>query len=58
MKTNLQMRFENLVSGMNLHETRKTYTHENVLYFLRKGAILNTLHKNHDAALHVARELI
>ena len=37
MKTNLQMRFENLVSGMNLPETRKTYTHENVLYFLRKG---------------------
>jgi len=58
MNVNLQIRFENLISDMNLPEDRKTYTHENVLYFLRKGAIINTLHKNHAAALQVARELV
>jgi len=58
MKASLETCFENLISGMNLPESRKKYTHENVLYFLRKGAILNTLHKNHYAALVVARKLI
>jgi len=58
MNVNLQLRFEKLISDMNLPENRKTYTHENVLYFLRNGAILNTLHKNHAAALQVARELV
>jgi len=58
MNANLQIRFENLISDMNLPENRKKYTHENVLYFLRNGAIINTLHKNHTAALQVARELV
>jgi len=58
MNANLQIHFENLISDMNLPENRKKYTHENVLYFLRNGAIINTLHKNHAAALQVARELV
>lgn len=58
MKTKLQKRFEYLVSSMNLPETRKHYTHENVLYFLRNGSIVNTLHKNFNAAMQVARDLI
>ncbi|VAW70313.1 hypothetical protein MNBD_GAMMA10-627 [hydrothermal vent metagenome] len=58
MKKSLEIRFERLISGMNLPESRKTYTPENVLYFLRKGAIVNTLHKNHTVALQVARELV
>ena len=58
MKTNLQKRFENLIFSMDLPDSRKTYSNENVLYFLRNGAIVNTLHKNFNAAVKTARDLI
>ena len=53
-----QKRFEQLIHSMNVPIERKHYKHENVLWFLRIGAIQNATNKNFHAAVEVARKLV
>ena len=57
MRTHQEKRFEHLLASMDIPVSRKQCNHENVLWFLRSGAIKNMKHKNVHEAIVLAQKL-